>query len=258
MITSSALVVDLQEVASLEAAHVGGKALHLGRLHGAGFRIPAGFCLAVEAYEMFVAENALVPFLQVELGRKPLDEMRWEELWDAALRVRSGFLAAPVPTGVRNELRKALARLGPVLAVRSSAPGEDSGGSSFAGLHESVTGVSGEAAVLDAVRVVWASLWSDAALLYRREMSLDPLSSRMAVVIQEMVPEDCSGVGFGCDPRDGSHEVQVVEAVPGPCSLLVDGEGRAGPVDAAPRRRGRVVVACRSARGERVRGAPTG
>ena len=53
--------------------------------------------------------------------------------------------------------------------------------------------------VQDAVRLVWASLWSDAALLYRKELSLDPTKSRMAVLIQVMQNEDCSGVAFGCD-----------------------------------------------------------
>ncbi len=109
------------------------------------------------------------------------------------------------------------------LAVRSSAPGEDSANRSFAGLHESVVGVVGTDAVLDAVRVVWASLWSDAALLYRQELALDPALSRMAVVVQEMIDEDRSGVAFGRDPREASRNQAIVEAVPGPCGDLVDG-----------------------------------
>jgi pyruvate,water dikinase len=109
------------------------------------------------------------------------------------------------------------------LAVRSSAIGEDSAGRSFAGLHESIIGVSGRQAVEDAVRLVWASLWSDAALLYRKELGLDPTLSRMAVLVQELVDADCSGVAFARDPRDMRMERAIVEAVPGPCSLLVDG-----------------------------------
>jgi pyruvate,water dikinase len=109
------------------------------------------------------------------------------------------------------------------VAVRSSAPGEDSRQASFAGLHESVVGVEGVDAVLNAVRTVWASLWSDAALLYRRELSLDPLHSRMAILVQEVTVADCSGVAFGRDPRDTKADRAVIEAVPGQCALLVDG-----------------------------------
>ena len=77
--------------------------------------------------------------------------------------------------------------------------------------------------MLDAVRVVWASLWSDAALLYRQELALDAGLSRMAVVVQEMIDENRSGVAFGRDPREPGRNHAIVEAVPGPCGDLVDG-----------------------------------
>jgi pyruvate,water dikinase len=117
-----------------------------------------------------------------------------------------------------------VADLGDVpLVVRSSAPGEDGGATSFAGLHESVVGVRGRPALLDAVRTVWSSLWSDAALLYRRELGLDPARSSMAVLIQPLVEEDTSGVAFARDPRAVNRPVMVIEAVPGLCQQLVDG-----------------------------------
>ena len=94
---------------------------------------------------------------------------------------------------------------------------------SFAGLHESVVGITGLDALLDALRVVWASLWSDAALLYRAELGLTPLRSEMAVVIQELVDQRPSGVGFSRDPRGGTEPHAIIECVPGRCSDLVDG-----------------------------------
>ena len=218
-------VVSLAEVAEWSEQWVGGKAAKLARLAQVGVRVPDGFCITSVAYERFVQAGGLVRVIQTELGRKPLDEMRWEEMWDAALRLRSVFISVPIPAAIRRHILDALRGLGvgrPV-AVRSSAPGEDSAERSYAGLHESFLNVVGEKAVLDAVRLVWASLWSDAALLYRRELGLDPLHSRMAVLVQAMVDEDRSGVAFGRDPRDARRDVAIVEAVPGPCSDLVDG-----------------------------------
>ncbi len=37
----------------------------------------------------------------MELGRKPLEEMRWEEIWDAALRIRSLFSRHALPGHLR-------------------------------------------------------------------------------------------------------------------------------------------------------------
>ena len=204
---------------------VGGKAARLGSLTQAGFRVPRGFCITTRAYEQFFAEAGLGGHVAMELGRKPLDAMRWEELWDAALRIRSAFLRAGIPDAIAGQIRQALAdHIGDgAVAVRSSAPGEDSQQLSFAGLHESIVGVVGDRAVLDAVRTVWASLWSDAALLYRRELSLDPHRSRMAVLVQAVELAECSGVAFNRDPRSPDADRAVIEAVPGPCALLVDG-----------------------------------
>ena len=78
-----------------------------------------------------------------------------------------------MPDDLADAITSSVAGLGDVdLVVRSSAPGEDGGDTSFAGLHESIVGVRGRAALLDAVRSVRSSLWFDAALLYRRELGL--------------------------------------------------------------------------------------
>lgn len=226
MASSEQFLVPLAEARYGSETLVGGKAVNLARLAGAGFRVPRGFCITAEAYQRFLEEGDLQRTLHMELGRKALESLRWEEIWDAALRIRSAFLRTAIPSAVAHAITMAVAEMpaGKGLAVRSSAPGEDTARSSFAGLHESFVNVVGEAAVLDAVRAVWASLWSDAALLYRRELALDPASSAMAVLVQEMVDGGPSGIAFARDPRPGASSIRaVIEAVPGPCRELVDG-----------------------------------
>ena len=219
-------VIPLAEVDCTHQSLVGGKAARLGTLAKADHPVAPGFCIAIAAYELFVAESRLEGLIRMELERKRFEEMRWEEIWDAALRIRSAFLAHPIPPEVTAAVTSALATypMDTAWAVRSSAPGEDSANRSFAGLHESYLGVEGHSAILDAIRWVWASLWSDAAMLYRKELSLDPAKSRMAVLVQAMRAEEVSGVAFGCDPRQLSREIAIVEAVPGLCSGLVDGQ----------------------------------
>ena len=53
--------------------------------------------LSADAYRHFVKENNLSSVINNELGRKPLESMRWEEVWDAALRIRTNFLKKPIP-----------------------------------------------------------------------------------------------------------------------------------------------------------------
>ncbi len=118
-------IVPLAEAALAGDGLVGGKAASLGSLIQAGFRVPRGFCITTLAYEQFIAEAGLSRHVAMELGRKPLDAMRWEELWDAALRIRSTFLQTGIPETIAVQIRQALAdHVGDsAVAVRSSAPG---------------------------------------------------------------------------------------------------------------------------------------
>ena len=218
------LIIPLNEAARYSTAFVGGKGHTLGRLLKAGYPVPRGFCIQVEAYQEFVAVTGLRATIAMELERKAFADMRWEEIWDAALRIRAAFLTKPFPQEIRDDILAAYADLGAgSVAVRSSAPGEDSSDRSFAGLHESVVGITDADTMLDAVRLVWASLWSDAALLYRKELDLNVTNSRMAVVVQEFITASVSGVGFGLDPLNPMEDREVIEAVPGICEGLVSG-----------------------------------
>lgn len=149
--------------------------------------------------------------------------MRWEELWDISEKIKHMFTQTPFPGEMEKELEEGLASYfgDKAVAVRSSAPGEDSANTSFAGVHASYVNIRGARAILRHLRLVWASLWSDAALLYRKEMGLDILSSSMAVLVQEMVEGRVSGVAFGENPDNESEA--VIEAVYGLNRGLVDG-----------------------------------
>jgi rifampicin phosphotransferase len=217
------LVLSLDQLAGAEVSLVGGKAAALGRIYKSGIRVPNTLCVTTQAYQTFVTETGIRDKILIEIERKAFGDMRWEELWDSSLRLRNLFLTTPIPL----ELQQTLIELvEPVftdgsVAVRSSAPGEDSSKLSFAGLHESYLHVSGIEGILDHIRLVWASLFSDRALLYRQELGLDPRNSAMAVVIQEMIDGESSGVVFGMSPTEPDQA--VVEAVHGLNQELVDG-----------------------------------
>lgn len=216
-------ILSLDEIRSGDEQRVGGKGYALSLLAKGGFRVPGTVCITVDMYREYVRRTGLRERILLELHRKDFKEMRWEEIWDCATRIRNMFLIKPIPEDLALEIRektKPLLARGKV-AVRSSAPGEDDVQSSFAGLHESFVNITGGDAVLKHIRMVWASLWSDAALLYRQEIGLDVEQSAMAVVVQETVVGDRSGVAFTKSPND--EDQGVVEAVHGLNQGLVDG-----------------------------------
>jgi pyruvate,water dikinase len=217
------LVLPLRKVDDQHRIEVGGKGFALAEMAKKGLRVPEAVCVTTGAYNEYVTKTGLRDQIILELYRKAFEDMRWEEIWDTSLRIRSLFSKTPVPPDLRARLAPAIQSIfpGKTVSVRSSAPGEDSSKTSFAGLHESFVNISGEEAILDHIRLVWASLWSDRALLYRQELGLDVEKSAMAVIIQEMVFGERSGVVFGKSPVEESQA--VVEAVYGLNQGLVDG-----------------------------------
>jgi len=160
----------------------------------------------------------------LEVNRKNRDEMRWEEMWDTALRIRSLFKSTPLPPFMEEKLAPIIEkRFGerPV-AVRSSSTLEDSRSASHAGLHESFINIKGADRILEHMRLVWASLWSDASLLLIDETGPDERTHAMAVIIQELVAGEKSGVAFTVDPTDPGRG--VIESVHGLNMGLVDGD----------------------------------
>ena len=114
---------------------------------------------------------------------------------------------------------------GASLAVRSSAVVEDSASRSYAGLFESVLGVPYEPGRTEALWQAIGSVWRSASAARTKVYGgRDEGATRMAVVIQEMVEPEASGVAFSVDPVTERDDVAVVSAVLGLGQGLLSGE----------------------------------
>lgn len=185
----------LGEPASCDATRVGAKAATLGRL-ATRHRIPPGFCVDSGVFERFASAQDGDP--------SALDGLR--RIIDEALRA----------------LEQRVGRPDLMVAVRSSAIGEDGGGSSFAGQHETVLGAQGTDQVTRAVIACWRSAGSERALAYRRERGIDgPVC--MPVLVQELVDAESAAIAFTADPVTGDHAVVVVNAAWGLGESLASG-----------------------------------
>jgi pyruvate,water dikinase len=146
-----------------------------------------------------------------------------------AAGVRERITALPLPGDVVAQITaayEALSRGGAAaaVAVRSSATMEDSAAASFAGLQDTYLAVHGAAAVLDAVRRCWASLYNDESVAYRRRLQLSEDGLGMGVVVQRMLRPRSAGVMFTRSPVTGDRSVVAIEGTWGLGSALVAGE----------------------------------
>jgi phosphohistidine swiveling domain-containing protein len=187
----------------------GGKGASLARLARAGFRVPPGFHVTTSAYLDFIGRGGLRE--PVLAAVSAVDVSDAATFGAAATRIGELFAGQPVPAPAAAAIAGAYACLGgdmPV-AVRSSATVEDLPGMSAAGQHDTYLNVRGEAAVLDAVKRCWASLWSARAIGYRARCGVEPGEVSIAVVVQQLVLAEAAGVMFTIDPVDSAREVVI-------------------------------------------------
>lgn len=187
-----------------------------------GLPVPPGFVVCAPAFGEFIDASGVADAIASAVDG--LDVYDDEALEQAARTLQRAIAGAPMPSGLEAAIRSAYEALGDAtrVAVRSSAVGEDGETASFAGQQETFLNVRGSDAVLHSVRECWASFFSPRAMFYRAEKG-DLTDTRMAVVIQEMILADRSGVMFTVDPVNKTPGHMVMEAVFGLGEGIVSG-----------------------------------
>ena len=198
MTEEASTVIWFDRVALSDVPRVGGKNASLGemirKLSDKGIHVPQGFATTAEAYRRFVGDNGLR-----EVITFALDELASGKamLSDTGEKIRRAFLCGQWSNEAAEAIKSAYAELCKRsgqqqvdVAVRSSATAEDLPGASFAGLHETFLNIRGDAALLDACRRCFASLFRDRAISYRHAKGFDHLKIALSVGVQRMVRSD--------------------------------------------------------------------
>jgi len=228
------IILPLENVGLGDIALVGGKCASLGEmiqhLKSAGVRIPGGFVITTEAYWQFLQQSGLETFIRSELDR--IDFASVESLRRSGSRIRQAISNARFPHELSHQIIAAYETLsqsygqpGTDVAVRSSATAEDLPDASFAGQQETYLNVRGPAALIDAVRNCFASLFTDRAISYRHAFKFDSFNIGLSVGVQKMVRSDlaASGVSFSLDTETGFRDLVVINGSYGLGELVVQG-----------------------------------
>lgn len=227
-------IVLLQQVGMKDHDLVGGKNASLGemlqQLSALGIQIPSGFVITVHGFHQFIEANRL----EKEITRcvEDINFNDMESLRRSGLHIRTMIRNAKFPKELATEIIDAYyalsdqcGQLNTDVAVRSSATAEDLPEASFAGQQETYLNVRGEAALIDAVRNCYASLFTDRAISYRHHTGFAYASIGLSVCVQKMVRSDLgtSGVAFSLDTESGFKNAVLINGSYGLGELLVQG-----------------------------------
>ncbi|MDF2094241.1 phosphoenolpyruvate synthase [Knoellia sp. 3-2P3] len=216
------LIAWFEDLSRADVPRVGGKGANLGELAGAGLPVPAGFVITAQAYLQAMEEAGVREAMQAAASAVDVDSP--EALSSAAARLQQMVHSAGLPAHLERAVLDAYGRLDEGrVAVRSSATAEDAASTSFAGMNETFTNVSGGPELLARVVDCWASLFGPRVVAYRATHRLAE-EPAIAVVVQRMVDSDASGVMFTADPATGDRGTVVVEAAYGLGEVVVGGQ----------------------------------
>lgn len=187
-----------KNTAGVSKNQVGGKGYNLIEMQQIGIRVP-NFC---------ILHQAVLKDLLPEEGSKNLAEEQIFALIDN-YKFDSAFW---------DELKGLLNhQTDKKYSVRSSAIQEDGQDFSFAGQFESFLYVEFED-ITKFIKKVWKSNFNKRVIEYHKLNNIQHLGG-IAVVIQEMIDPDVSGVAFGRNPNTGIPDSKVI------CSVYGVGEG---------------------------------
>jgi len=181
---------------------VGGKGANLGEMTRAGLPVPPGFCITTEVYRDFARDLSMEGMSGAE--------------------IRETFRSRSLPGYLTDMLNAALDSFpaNTLFSVRSSATAEDLPFASFAGQQDTYLNVPAKE-LPTAIRNCFASLFTDRAIEYRKQNNIK--QAMMAVVVQQMVRAESSGIMFTADPLTGIRHRTMIEASWGLGEALVSG-----------------------------------
>ena len=218
----------------------GGKSANLGEVMNGrlpGIVVPNGFTIPFYYYDEFMQHNKFDQEIYGLLNDQKFvhdPAYRREKLSAMRERIKSGEF----DPDLRDEILKKVSAeyVGKGLFVRSSSNAEDLPNFSGAGLYTTVPNVRGDGALIDAIRTVWASLWNFEAYEARERSNVDHSKVYMAVLLQEGINSESSGVMITTDPFDKENNGAIyISAKRGLGIKVVEGQRIAEQIIFRPR-----------------------
>ncbi|HEV7474523.1 MAG TPA: PEP/pyruvate-binding domain-containing protein [Pyrinomonadaceae bacterium] len=199
-------LLGLRQQRAKSAIAFGGKSANLGEVMSArlpGIVVPNGFTIPFYYYDDFLKANKLDDAIYALLNDQKFvhdPAYRRGKLVDLRERIKQGKFDDQLRAQILRRVK--LEFPGKGLFVRSSSNSEDLPNFSGAGLYTTVPNVRDSDQLIDAIKTVWASLWNSEAYEARERAVIDHSKIFMAVLIQEGINSESSGVMITTDPFD--------------------------------------------------------
>lgn len=222
-------IINLMDVNLSDVNLVGGKNASSGEmlsnLSQCGIKVPDGFAITTNVYREFLTQRGLDNDIAKIIKSIKINNI--QHLNKASTEIRKKIIKTPFTSEFEKEIKSIYLPFRHTgVAVRSSATTEDLVNASFAGQQETFLNIRGIEHVLYAIKLVFASLFTSRAIVYRHHHRIDHQEVAMSVGIQPMIRSDkgASGVIFTLDTESGFDKVILITGTFGLGEAIVQGK----------------------------------
>ena len=206
------------EIKENEYEIAGGKGQSLSKMIKAGFNVPNGLVVGADVFTQSIKQNKIN--IEIENIIKSCDVANMQQIETASKLIKEKILSMKIDNVLENEIVNKFKQLkSEFVAVRSSATVEDGQTNAWAGQLDTFLFID-ENSLIDSIKKCWASLFGTRAIYYRLKNNFSQEIS-VAVVVQQMIGSDFSGVAFSNDPTGGGGV--IIECVEGLGEAIVSG-----------------------------------
>jgi pyruvate,water dikinase len=227
-------IKDFSKISKKDVGIAGGKGASLGemtRLFGGQAKsnpVPPGFVILAPAFDYFMTNTPKSPAsetgldIEAQLSKVNYDDTNSIDQASNIIRdiMQDTMVPGKLATEIMAEFKKLKAKY---VAVRSSATAEDSSIASWAGELETYLNTE-EKSLLTNVKKCWSSLFTPRAIFYRYEKKMVDQRVSVAVVVQQMIQSEISGICFTVHPITKDRNQMVIEAGYGLGEAIVSGQ----------------------------------
>lgn len=192
-------ITDIASVSKHSVLFAGSKAANFGELNrlaesNNAFHVPeGGFVIPFYYYFKHVHQPEIDSLIN-ELNNDPQYQTNNELLSAHLKKIRKAIKNAPVDEALLKEVENKIksGNAGTRYRFRSSTNAEDIKGFNGAGLYDSKTGIPGDSikSVEDAIKAVWASIFSYQAYKERMAFGIDQRSVYMGILVHRSFPDE--------------------------------------------------------------------
>jgi pyruvate,water dikinase len=197
---------------------IGNKAKFLMLMKKNGFNVPNGIVLSSTIFNTIINENKINDKID-----KILLEFNKDNIKTISQKLIALFDSIIIPQNIIDDVKQNI-KSNTMYAVRSSGLKEDMINHSFAGQYSTFLNVKGINNIKEAIINCYKSMYSDTILSYLINNEVDTKKLEMAIIIQEMVNSDISGIAFTINPLTGIDKEIVVEVAKGLGENIVSGK----------------------------------